>query len=276
MLSFGGWGGCRNCSDVFAAEEGRSQFAESVREILQQYHADGIDLDWEFPAIEGYPGHKYSPDDKAHFTSLVQELRKTLGKDYELSFALGGFSPYLRNSIDLAQVMQSVDRVNVMSYDMVNAQSTFTGHHTPLFSTTHQMESADNAVRYLDSLGIPHNKIVIGAAFFARMFENVENTNHGLFQPGKFKAYITYKEFDKYLDSSKGFQYYWDSVAQAPYSYNAKDKLFATFDNVQSVALKTKYTRGNHLGGIMFWDLSGDTHENGLLEAIDKARRESN
>src|SRR5579863_106763 len=33
ILSMGGWGGCRTCSDVFATDSGRRVFAQSVREL---------------------------------------------------------------------------------------------------------------------------------------------------------------------------------------------------------------------------------------------------
>ena len=92
ILSLGGWGGCYTCSPVFATKEGRKEFAESVKELLMYFNADGIDLDWEYPAIEGYPGHPYSPADKINFTSLIKKLRKELGNGYEISFAAGGFS----------------------------------------------------------------------------------------------------------------------------------------------------------------------------------------
>ena len=59
LLSFGGWGGCPTASDVFMTAEGRRDFAVSCKELLVRFGADGIDLDWEYPAIEGYPGHTY-------------------------------------------------------------------------------------------------------------------------------------------------------------------------------------------------------------------------
>jgi chitinase len=76
----GGWSGCAPCSDVFSTAAGRTAFAASVKELLLYFKADGIDLDWEYPAIEGYPGHTYRKEDKENFTSLVQALRATLGK----------------------------------------------------------------------------------------------------------------------------------------------------------------------------------------------------
>ena len=51
LLSLGGWGGCKTCSDVFSTDSGRIQFAESVLHLTNYFHTDGIDLDWEFPAL---------------------------------------------------------------------------------------------------------------------------------------------------------------------------------------------------------------------------------
>jgi len=57
LLSLGGWGGCKTCSNVFSTAEGRDKFARSVLEMTHYFHTDGIDLDWEFPTLGGYPGH---------------------------------------------------------------------------------------------------------------------------------------------------------------------------------------------------------------------------
>jgi chitinase len=273
LLSLGGWGGCKMCSEVFAAEEGRKAFAASTRDLLKSLGADGIDLDWEYPAIQGYPGHRFTPDDRHNFTLLLRELRSALGPGYELSFAAGGFTEFLHDAVEWDQVMPLVDRVNVMSYDLVNATSEWTGHHTPLYSTADQRESTDNAVRYLDSLGIPPGKIVIGAAFYARVWEQVQNKNNGLYQHGKFKDYVIFRNFGAYFGTIGGFTEGWDTVAQAPYRYSAAAGVFATFDDARSISLKTRYAMKHHLGGIMFWELSADRYEHGLVGAIDSVRK---
>src|SRR5687768_7426830 len=51
LLSLGGWGGCSTCSDVFSSNDGRKAFASSVKELNNYFDTDGIDLDWEYPAI---------------------------------------------------------------------------------------------------------------------------------------------------------------------------------------------------------------------------------
>src|SRR5687767_2978384 len=95
QVAFGGWGGCKTCPTVFSTEKGRNEFAGSVKAVLTKYQLDGIDIDWEYPAIQGPIGHPFSAADKETFTRLMQALRNTLGNDKEISFAAGGFSEFL-------------------------------------------------------------------------------------------------------------------------------------------------------------------------------------
>jgi chitinase len=272
MISFGGWGGCEPCSRTFATPEGRRTFAESARSLLQSFGADGLDVDWEYPAVEGYPEHRYAPEDKENFTLLMKELRAAFGQTYELSFAAGAFTECLRASVDWPGVMPYVDRVHLMTYDFVNGYSTTTGHHTPLYSSPRQQESTDRAVRFLDSVGVPRSQVVIGAAFYARVWENVPDANNGLYQSGKFSRYLMYHDFDTFFGAG-GFTCHWDSIALAPYRYSKEKQLFATYDDIQSVSLKTHYALERSLGGIMFWELTADTDKDGLLEAITSAQK---
>jgi chitinase len=273
ILSLGGWGGCATCSEIFSTKKDRKEFARSVKNLLTYFNADGIDLDWEYPVIPGYPGHKYAADDKPNFTKLVTRLRKTLGKEKEISFAAGGFSRYLQESIEWTKVMRRVNRVNLMTYDLVHGFSSVTGHHTPLYSTPVQKESIDNAIHYLDSIGIPSDKLAIGAAFYARIFQNVDSTNNGLYQTGSFKRGVPFKAFNTILSPDSGYVYHWDPVAHAPWMYNAGQKLFVTFDDTTSMRLKTEYAIEKKLNGIMFWQLGEDTYSNGLLDVIDDTKK---
>ena len=109
IVSLGGWDGCKTCPDVFSTDSGRQEFVQSTKTLLDNFHADGIDLDWEYPALENVPGYAYYPADKDNFTALVRLLRKTLGKKAEISFAAGGFTDYLRTSIDWKQVAPLVN-----------------------------------------------------------------------------------------------------------------------------------------------------------------------
>ena len=273
ILSMGGWGGCGPCSDVFSTDKGRKEFAASVLHTSQYFGTDGIDLDWEYPAISGFPGHRFVPADKQNFTALLKALRDALGSKYEISFAAGGFTTYLQQSIEWDKIVPYVDKVNLMTYDLVHGFSKVTGHHTPLHSTPQQVESVDHAVRYLDSIHFPVNKLVVGAAFYARIFDVDVDANKGLYQPGKFDHGVDYNHFNRDSLEKLGFVFYWDDVAKAPYGYNQKLKQVITFDDKRSLALKTRYAIDHHLNGIMFWELGNDVYRDGLLQAIYNATK---
>lgn len=49
--------------------------------------------------------------------------------------------------------------------------------------------------------------------------------------------------------------------------------MFATGDNVASIKEKTKFAINKKLGGIMFWQLTIDNPKNGMLDAIDQAKK---
>jgi chitinase len=274
IVSIGGWGGCVPCSDLFALEEHRKNLAKTAVALFKEYGIDGLDLDWEYPAIEGFPGHKFDTADKNNFTELVKTLRQEMGSDYLLTFAAGGFVKYLEESIDWSTVMPVVDFVNLMNYDLVGGYATVTGHHTPLHDYRPEQESTSKAVNWLLKNKIAANKLIIGAAMYARVWENVSDTNHGLYQPGNFKRGVAYADFSNYFSDTSGYKYYWDRKAKAPYQYNESLKLFATFDDKRSIKAKTKFIHRKKLGGIMFWELGQDKKENGLVkEMYDKLRK---
>lgn len=274
ILSLGGWGGCQTCSTVFLTKKGRKAFARSVRDLNNYFGTDGIDLDWEYPAIEGVPGHPFSPEDKPAFTALVTQLRRKLGKNNEISFAAGGFTKFIDSSIEWKKVMKKVDRVNLMSYDLVSGFSTLSGHHTPLYSTPRQKESTDNAVQMMLAAGVPADKIVIGAAFYGRFFAVTDTTNNGLYLPGRFDHGFSFSRLSDSLSASNGFVQYWDSIAHAPYAFNVQRRLLATYDDTVSIQFKTKYVIKKNLNGIMFWQLADDKFSGGLLHAIDKIKQD--
>lgn len=275
LVSFGGWGGCYSCSNVFAREVYRERFAESVKDLLIEYGADGFDLDWESPVIGGPPNHSASIDDKANLTDLLKKLRHAIPSEMELSFDANTFKRYVEESVEWESVMQYVDYVNLMSYTLPGNEPDRTGHHTALYSSPVQMESADLAIQRLDSLGIPRQKLVLGAAFYGEMYETLDTINQGLGRKAKFKSYFDYQQISNRMLNNSDYDYHWDSTSQAPYLFNPSSRLFITFDDRKSVALKTEYALTNKLRGIMFWKLNGDSYKHGLLDAIYDSRDEN-
>lgn len=274
LVSLGGWTGCYTCSEVFSNPQSRINFANSVAKVMKEYNVDGIDLDWEYPTIPGPPDHPYSPEDKDNFTDLIVQIRKAIGPEGELSFAAGGFTKFLEESVDWKAIMPHLNRVNLMTYDLIHGYSTETGHHTALMSRPEQKESTDNCVQWLLTHGVDAEKLIIGAAFYARIWENVDKQDWGLYKPGKFKSALDYSMFDK-LNPDSGWSHHWDPVALAPYAYHKTNHWFATFDNPESIREKVLYARKHKLGGIMFWELQCDAPKDGLLAVMANAVQET-
>ena len=267
LVSLGGWGGCETCSDIFSSKKARTEFAISTADIIESFNADGIDLDWEYPGISGYPGHSYKLEDRENFTDLIIQLRKYMKKDHILSFAAGASYRFFENSIEWDKVMPLVNNVNLMTYDFYGSGSTKTGHHTALSSNEFQNRSAESSIKALINLGVNPKKIFIGGAFYIKTFKNVENINNGLNQNADWNRSYNQLSFE---DVRSNFNFYWDSLAKSPYAYDSINKIFATFDDHKSIKLKSQYALDKKLGGIMFWQLMNDKKKNGLLSTMVK------
>ena len=196
-----------------------------------------------------------------------------LGKKQIISFASGGTTAAIDSCYEWKKVMRKANFVNLMSYDLTSGFSTTSGHHTPLYSNDKQAQSTDNGVQRLLAAGVPANQIVIGAAFYARLFAVEDTLNNGLYRPAKFYHGLPYNRFTDSLTIANGYTDYWDSVSNAPYSFNPERKLFATYDNPKSLQIKTNYVIKNKLLGIMFWQLTEDVYSNGLLHTIDETKK---
>jgi len=72
IISIGGWM-ADGFSDAAFTNASRSRFADSAVQLLRQFSADGIDIDWEYPG-QGVAGIKYRAEDRENFTRLLSSL----------------------------------------------------------------------------------------------------------------------------------------------------------------------------------------------------------
>ena len=297
MIACGGWG-ADGFSDMALTEESRAKFISSAEAFIRQYGLDGMDIDWEYPGISG-AGTKAREEDKENFTALMKGLREmldTFESPKVLTFASAGWKRYF-DYVEMDEVMKYADYTNVMTYDQVSGVSIYTGHHTPLGhveskdieGTPFQAhldsafrsgdrpdadpESVEKIVDFLIGEGVDPQQIVIGAAFYGRMWKGVPPENNGLYQlsGGIHIGWSAYHHIRNTFEPDTSFSRYWDDQAKAPFMYRAADSLMLSYDDTVSVALKTQYAIDKGLGGIMFWELGNDTKERGgLLDAIYK------
>jgi chitinase len=285
LVSVGGWLWSTNFSDMVLTAQSRRVFEDSVMEFLARYDLDGLDIDWEYPGLPG-AGHPHRVEDKQNFTALLEELhgrfdaesKKTHRRLY-LTIAMGAGDDVIANT-EMGKVQRYVDTVNLMTYDYYEAGSDpTTGHHAPLFANPldPKKASSDETVRAYEKAGVPAKKILLGVPFYGREWGEVPDVKHGLFQLGKAipGAYAPYSAIEaNMLGAGQGFTRYWDDAAKAPYLYNADKHIFVSYEDPESLTGKCKYVREHKLGGVMFWEYSGDPGEK-LLKAIDAELGES-
>lgn len=273
LLSVGGWS-AGGFSEAAATEEGRQKMVRSAVQILDNPFIDGIDLDWEYPCC-GVAGIASSPEDKYNFTHLLREMREGLdrksdmtGRTYMLTIAAGADQYYI-DGTEMSEAVKYLDFIQLMTYDMRGGFQTLTGHHTNLFTPNGDLFriSTDASVRLFVKAGVPREKIVIGGAFYSRMWNDVPDRNRGLHQMtagsgGYGPDYSTL--LGEYINLN-GFTRYWDDEAKAPYLFNGST--FITYDDEESLAHKCDYVKSEGIAGIMFWEYKCDTSHR-LLDAL--------
>lgn len=245
QLSIGGWGS-GNFSEMAADPEKRKAFAEACRNIVDEYGLDGIDIDWEYPG-SGAAGISSSPDDKSNYILLMKDLRNALGADKLLTLA----SPATVGFYEFKPLLPYVDFINIMAYDLNRPPY----HHSSLFRSDLSGDmTADEGVRAHMDAGVPPEKIMLGVPFYG----------HG--KKGKLPDFVNFRD----ISASDGMTEKFDTKAGVPYMVNDEGEMMITYENPQSLKLKCEYVNTNNLGGIMFWEFSGDTDKGDLVKTLKK------
>jgi GH18 family chitinase len=118
--------------------------------------------------------------------------------------------------------------------------------------------------------------VAVGGDQFAdihrwRGWTGVASANHGLYQPSTGPAPGTWEDgADDYKAVKQrlgtGFTRYEDAVAGAAWLFDGNT--FWTLDDPPVMNANAAYVQKHKLGGIMFWELSGDTPDGELINAI--------
>jgi chitinase len=279
LISVGGWTWSDGFSDAALTPKGRAVFVESAVEFLRRYQLDGIDVDWEYPGQAG-AGHAFRSEDKQNFTLLLRDLRAAMDQEGRnehrrlyLTIAAGASSDFLQHT-EMRKVQRYVDAVNLMTYDYYSpTDDSITGNHAPLLTdpADPKQVSVDASVRAFEAAGVPAAKIILGIPFYGRIWAEVPDEQHGLFQPGKqpSRGSLPFSELQSVLLGT-GFTRYWDNAAQVPFLYNAQTRQFVSYEDPESAAAKSRYALAHKLQGVMFWSFFNDPSGQ-LLHAITQA-----
>ncbi|EEY17149.1 oviduct-specific glycoprotein [Verticillium alfalfae VaMs.102] len=102
-------------SDMVSTKANRAAFIASVKEYMDTYGFQGVDLDWEYPGAPERGGRKLA--DVRNFPMLLREMRAAYGSSYGISLTLAPDYWYLR-WFDAKAMEPSVDFFGFMAYDL--------------------------------------------------------------------------------------------------------------------------------------------------------------
>lgn len=285
LISIGGWKGSKYFSLAARSHASRNRFVRSVIEVFFQRHLglfDGVDVDWEYPGTEGYPGNLVSVQDGENLTLLMQEMRRQFdqlstanGREYELSLATPAEHEQAAH-FEFPALSRIVNRFELMSYDYY-AGATVAGFNAPLFASAGALSperNVDASVGMLLAAGIPRSQIVLGLPFYGRAYSNVPPTNDGLFQaanpspPASWggKEGIDFRDLVARQPLALGFLRQWDASAKVPWLYNPASRIWISYDDVVSIEAKAAYAHSQELAGAAIWSLEAD--DGTLLPAV--------
>ena len=300
LVSLGGWTWSAHFSNAALTEASRRVLAKScvdlfIKGLLPQDAPgdtgsavdvfDGIDIDWEYPGQCGNscePGVA-RPEDTRNFTLLLQEFRRQLDeaarqrrRPFLLTIAAAA-GPATLAKLELAQIARSLDFINVMTYDYHGAWEGSANFNSPLFpssrdpSRAQRLSTAETVGAYLAG-GVPRHKLVIGVPAYSQGWQGVADVNHGLYQPGTGNPTLIYRQAKALRDAGE-FVRFADPLTAGAWLYNPGTQVFWTYDDAAVMQAKACFARALGLGGVMMWELGGDTADAELSSALHATLR---
>ncbi|KAL4958918.1 glycoside hydrolase [Aspergillus stella-maris] len=269
-------------SDIARSVANQRAFAKSLLSMMRKYGFDGVDIEWEYPVAEERSGRE---EDYKNFPKWMKNLRALLhssGKKYGLSLTLPASYWYLQH-FDVKKLEESVDWLNVMTYDMHGTwdkNNTWVG---PFINPHTNLTEIKNSMDLLWRNDINPDKVVMGMAYYGRSFT--------LADPGCTDPGCVYRSGGAAGECSETVGFLLNSEIQdkikeqglTPTLYEedavkavAFGDQWVSFDDKDTFKIRGDYARSQCMGGVMVWAISHDdrnyTSAKALTSGIGRTR----
>ena len=280
ILSVGGWGWDKQFAAMVSKPEAENRYVKSVMGMVDEYDYDGIDLDWEYPDTE---------QEVVGFERLARRFRRQLdqlGRKKERSMlqtmavsANPRTLKWLSNEI----LLETMDWINVMTYDFAGNWTPYAGHHSPLFASSKQPVgspvSTELSMKHLvEERGLPANRLAVGIPLYGRGF--------AVSRPYAMKKEASKKDASKEVRVPKGnysnlhklqnedhWTRQWDDETKNPWLISPDESMVMGYDDAQSVSIKTQWAMEQGFRGVFFWQIGGDLLPDGGNPLQEACRR---
>ena len=270
-LQMGGWGkNADGWSQMARDVQKRKAFVDECVAICQQYGIDGFDIDWEYPTYAAKDGDHVngaSPADWENFVTLFKEMREAM-PDKILSYAASDSGKYTDNY----GVLPYIDYINVMTYDEGNPPY----HNAPLYRSS--IAGSRCCAEAIDDIfhgqqKIPYQMMNFGLAFYGH------GDGYKLKTGNRYPSSVDYSKLDDIFFKGtcdgydvKGVNYrIWDDVAKVPYLADALGKMYASYEDIESINAKVEYLKSRNMLGAMIWEYRHDDDAGTLRHAVKHA-----
>lgn len=303
-ISAGGWTGSQHFSNLTSTEPARKEFAQALVDFAHHHGFVGIELDWEYPNGEGIGCNSRNPADVVNFGLLTKEIR-ALWPEALLTIAVsvaglnGADGP--ATPTETALLVQNLNYINLMAYDVYGAWAPTTGPIAPLYSKCAPPafgQSVQTGYELAKKQGFHCNQVVLGIPGYAKRSELVSAHLQPKVVDGETTYYYQNKtsttppggKFDdkagkdicgnptgpggSFLvnelisngwlseDTKQGLGGYTRYFDKCSGSpFLTNGKYFISYDDYQSTANKAQFAKDNNMGGIYFFDTRGPTSE---------------
>jgi len=270
-LQMGGWGkNADGWSQMARDPEKRKAFVDECVAICEQYGVDGFDIDWEYPTYAAKDGDHVngaSPADFENFVTLFKEMREAM-PDKILSYAASDSGKYTDN----VGVLPYIDYINVMTYDQGNPPY----HNSSLYRSG--ITGSRCCAEAIDDIfhgkqGIPYQMMNFGLAFYGHGDGYKQTVGN------RYPSSVDYSKLEDIFFKNKcddmdvkGVNYrIWDDVAKVPYLGDALGRMYASYEDIESINAKVEYLKSRNMLGAMIWEYRHDNDQGTLRHAVKHA-----
>jgi chitinase len=280
LVSLGGWGWDSQFASIVSKPEAEDRYFNSVMAIVDENDYDGIDLDWEYPDTE---------KEVVGFERLTRRFRKALDalgskKNRSMVVTMAASSnPGTLKWLGKDFLLETMDWINVMTYDFTGDWTSYAGHHSPLFASSKQPpgrgRSTEATMKHLvEERGLPANRLAVGIPLYGRGFgvkepyaSTKDATKSGVPGGGNYSSLHR-------LEREQGWTRIWDDETKNPWLVSPDHTVVVGYDDAESVAIKTEWAMKQGFRGVFFWQIAADRMPDGtnpLQEASRKKLGES-
>lgn len=272
LVSLGGWGWDDQFRAIASRAESEDRYVKAVLGLVRDADYDGIDVDWEYPD---------TAEEVRGFEHLARRLRagldaigKEKGRHLALTMAASS-NPGTLRWLGTAFLVETMDWVNVMTYDYAGPWTDYAGHHSPLHASSKVRGRAPSAEATIDYLirerEVPPDRLALGIPLYGRAFSVREPYASTKGRPESRMGEWRYARLAPLIGHGWGRS--WDDETKSPWLIREDRTSVIGYDDPESAAIKGRWAREKRLRGVFFWEVAGDRMPDGS-NPVQKAARE--